>query len=65
MSDGNYNRNLLPYNNYKSGFNAGRMQMKKNAEIVFIQWFKSKFPFASDEDLEENFRLFKAGLDKK
>ncbi|MBP3228521.1 MAG: hypothetical protein J6M53_07075 [Bacteroidaceae bacterium] len=26
MSDGNYNRNLLPYRDYQSGFRAGRAQ---------------------------------------
>lgn len=31
MSDGNYNRNLLPYHNYQSGVRAGRAQMKAQA----------------------------------
>lgn len=26
MSDGNYNRNLLPYRDYQSGLRAGRAQ---------------------------------------
>ena len=28
MSDGNFNRNLLPYKNYQSGLRAGKAQMK-------------------------------------
>ena len=31
MSDGNFNRNLLPYHNYQSGVRAGRAQMKAMA----------------------------------
>lgn len=28
MSDGNFNRNLLPYQNYQSGLRAGRASMR-------------------------------------
>ncbi|MBQ0158533.1 MAG: hypothetical protein KBS47_05975 [Bacteroidales bacterium] len=31
MSDGNFNRNLLPYNNYQSGLRAGMSRMKTQA----------------------------------
>ena len=31
MSDGNFNRNLLPYKNYQSGLRAGKAQMKIRA----------------------------------
>lgn len=31
MSDGNFNRNLLPYKNYQSGLRAGKVQMKIRA----------------------------------
>ena len=31
MSDGNYNRNLLPYRDYQSGVRAGRAIMRTRA----------------------------------
>lgn len=38
MSDGNYNRNLLPYRNYASGLRAGKAQMHTLALKAFDQW---------------------------
>ncbi len=35
MSDGNYNRNLLPYNNYQSGVRAGEARMRTLALNAF------------------------------
>ena len=31
MSDGNYNRNLLPYRNYQSGVRAGKAVLRQRA----------------------------------
>lgn len=36
MSDGNFNRNLLPYNSYQSGFRAGHSRMRQQALEAFI-----------------------------
>lgn len=38
MSDGNYNRNLLPYHQYQSGLKAGRAQMHTLAIRAFVAW---------------------------
>lgn len=38
MSDGNYNRNLLPYRQYQSGVKAGRAQMHTLALRAFRAW---------------------------
>lgn len=38
MSDGNYNRNLLPYHQYTSGLKAGRAQMRTIALRAFSKW---------------------------
>lgn len=38
MSDGNYNRNLLPYHQYTSGLKAGRAQMHTIALRAFSKW---------------------------
>lgn len=44
MSDGNYNRNLLPYHNYQSGVRAGKAQMRMLAVKAFEQWYDAAFP---------------------
>lgn len=38
MSDGNYNRNLLPYHQYQSGLKAGKAQMHTLALRAFSLW---------------------------
>lgn len=35
MSDGNYNRNLLPYHQYQSGLKAGSARMHTRAESFY------------------------------
>lgn len=36
MSDGNFNRSMLPYNSYQSGFRAGHARMKHQALEALI-----------------------------
>jgi len=48
MSDGNYNRNLLPYHQYTSGLKAGRAQMRTLALRAFSKWIDGQ-GFAPDE----------------
>ena len=38
MSDGNYNRNLLPYKPFQSGLKTGRAQMHTLALQAFAKW---------------------------
>lgn len=42
MSDGNYNRNLLPYHQYESGLRAGRAQARTLALRAFAQWLEEQ-----------------------
>lgn len=42
MSDGNYNRNLLPYHQYQSGLKAGKAQMHTLALKAFNAWLKEQ-----------------------
>lgn len=42
MSDGNYNRNLLPYHQYASGLRAGKAQMHSKALFAFRQWLEDE-----------------------
>ncbi len=52
MSDGNYNRNLLPYTQYTSGVKAGRAQMKTLAAEAFKAWYAEKKPMAAESEIK-------------
>ena len=58
MSDGNYNRNLLPYKDYQSGVRAGRAQMKAQAMRAFENWYTERYPSASPATTQAAFRDF-------
>jgi hypothetical protein len=53
MSDGNFNRALLPSTPYASGVKMGKQQMKAKAVTVFKDLIKEKFPTLSDEELQD------------
>lgn len=42
MSDGNYNRNLLPYHNYQSGLRAGQAAMRHRAVEAFARFLETR-----------------------
>ncbi len=54
MSDGNYNRNLLPYRQYESGLRAGRAQARTTALRAFSQWLEEQ---GYDEESREKHLL--------
>lgn len=58
MSDGNYNRNLLPYKDYQSGVRAGKAQMKALAVRAFEHWFSATYPSSSPFELQTALRDF-------
>lgn len=62
MSDGNYNRNLLPYHDYQSGVRAGRATMRKLAAETFVQLLKERLPALSDDERQALAEDFKARL---
>lgn len=64
MSDGNYNRNLLPYHDYRSGLRAGRAQAKQLAIAAFKEWLDSHSDASSFGDGKEEELAFKSLLDK-
>lgn len=55
MSDGNYNRNLLPYRDYQSGLRAGRAQTIVRANAALREILSS-----TTMDEEERTRLLEA-----
>lgn len=49
MSDGNFNRALLPHTPYASGLKAGKAMMKMRAVEAFEQWLHDHHPEMSDD----------------
>lgn len=61
MSDGNYNRNLLPYHQYASGLRAGKAQMHTRALKAFETWLGNKG--MPQEEINEKIIEFRQLLD--
>ena len=59
MSDGNYNRSLLPSNSYQSGVRAGQAQMRVKAISVFTELLSGHFPDLSEDKRDELIRSFR------
>lgn len=64
MSDGNFNRNLLPYHNYQSGLRAGRAQARTKALEVFRRWCETRFLAMEHAEIDELCADFKRNLDE-
>lgn len=62
MSDGNFNKNLLPYNNYQSGVRAGKSAMRQAAVQAFARFVDTRFPEASDGERRQMTDDFKRSL---
>ena len=56
MSDGNYNRNLLPYHQYQSGLRAGHGQMRTLAIRAFNTWLEEQ-GFSEEERTRHELRF--------
>ncbi len=57
MSDGNFNRQLLPPNSYRSGLQVGRQQMKQKVMDVLREVLKdSAVPDADSEEILKKVR---------
>lgn len=53
MSDGNFNRALLPKNELAAGLRAGRAQMRARAEVALRQLLTERFPLLNEAEHEE------------
>ena len=53
MSDGNFNRNLLPSHSFQSGVRAGRAVMKTKALAAFSKWLVNQSYSLTDEQIRE------------
>lgn len=59
MSDGNFNRALLPHTPYHSGLATGRMQMRIKAEEALKNILNECFPEISSEEHEKIVNTFR------
>ena len=62
MSDGNFNRALLPSTPIASGIKMGKQQMKAKAVLTFRETIKEKFPTLTDEELQDIVTYFSSKL---
>lgn len=53
MSDGNFNRQLLPKTELSSGLRAGKAQMRAKAEQAFTQVINTYLPSHPEEVKQE------------
>lgn len=51
MSDGNFNRQLLPKNELSAGLRAGKAQMRTRAEQAFLQVLTDELPQLAEADV--------------
>ena len=63
MSDGNFNRNLLPYTPYLSGMKAGKSMARMKALEAFRTYLQSKGNM-DQETMEKECMEFKKLLEK-
>ena len=56
MADGNFNRNILPYNNYRSGLRAGRSSERARAMKIFEDMVREEH---LGKDADETGRLIR------
>ena len=59
MSDGNFNRALLPHTPFHSGLATGRMQMRKRAEEALKEILEKHFPGTSTKETSDILKEFK------
>ena len=59
MSDGNFNRALLPSTPYRSGMKMGQQQMRGKAIEAFRNLIKERFPEMPEKELQELIEAFR------
>ena len=62
MSDGNFNRNLLPYHDDQSGVRAGRATTKRKAIELLEKLLSEKATALSESERTELVNEFRQGL---
>ena len=59
MSDGNFNRALLPSTPYARGVKAGKAQERAHVEQAFRAWLRAELPKLTADEVEAKVAAFK------
>lgn len=62
MSDGNFNRSMLPSNSYQSGVRAGRSQMRIKAIHLVEELLQDELATIDEEKRAQLLQLFRQRL---
>lgn len=62
MSDGNFNRALLPSTPYASGVKMGRQQMKMRSGAILSMLLEERFPGISNDEADSIVKEFLSRL---
>ena len=62
MSDGNFNRSMLPSNSYQSGVRAGRSQMRIKAIQLVVELLKKEWVNIDEGERTQFLQLFRQRL---
>lgn len=62
MSDGNFNRSLLPHTPYHSGLQTGKAMAKMKAAEAFREFISQEFPQLSPAELDDKTARFRSLL---
>lgn len=65
MSDGNFNRALLPHTPYASGMKTGKAIARMKAMEAFTEWLQTEQPSLSEEEREAKTEAFRKLLSEK
>ena len=65
MSDGNFNRALLPHTPYSSGLKAGKAMARMWAMEAFEEWLQTAYPAQSAEERHRQLDDFGRLLSKR
>ena len=64
MSDGNFNRALLPHTPYASGLKAGKTMTRHKALEAFSAWIAEAFPAQTTDERSARIEEFRRLLDR-
>lgn len=65
MSDGNFNRALLPHTPYASGMKAGKQIAKMKATELFKESLKEICPTLDDDQIKHETEIFEHKLSER
>lgn len=65
MSDGNFNRSLLPHTPYHSGLQAGKSMARMKAIEAFKCYLSEMHPDLNEEEVKKEIERFKRILSSK